>query len=92
VYAIDPATGLGEVFLATGGHVGSPISLVGGTLFVTSGDGRVHAVDRASGDVLWSREIDGLPMGPVAAYGRLIVGTELGQLVSLVEPPNESSR
>jgi outer membrane protein assembly factor BamB len=85
VYAIDPASGLGEVYVTTGGHIGSPISLVGETLYVTSGDRRVYAVDRTSGEVLWSEEVGSVPLGPVAAEGRLIVGTELGQLISLVE-------
>jgi outer membrane protein assembly factor BamB len=92
VYAIDPATGLGEVYLTTGGHIGSPMSVVRDTLYVGSQDGRVYAVDRGSREILWSMEIDGRPMGPVAADGRLIVGTELGQLVSLVEAPHASPR
>jgi outer membrane protein assembly factor BamB len=92
VYRIDPATGIGEPYLTTGAQIGSPISLVGETLYVGSQDGRVYAVDRSSGSVLWSREAGGSALGPVAADGRLIVSTEMGRLVSLVEAPHASPR
>jgi eukaryotic-like serine/threonine-protein kinase len=87
VYALDPATGAAEVLLSTDGPVGSGPSVVGDVIYVASQDERIYAVDRITGDVLWTAGVQGSPSSPVAADGHLIVGTELGHLISLGEAP-----
>jgi outer membrane protein assembly factor BamB len=42
----------------------------------------LYAVDRKTYDLLWTVEVPGKPTSPVASDGRLIVGTDLGWLVS----------
>ena len=85
VYRIDRATGAGGPFLVTDGPIGSLGTVVGNTLYVASGDRRVYAVDTESGTELWRVEVTGSPTIPVVVDGRVVVGTDLGMLVSIAE-------
>ena len=85
VYRIDRATGAGGPFLVTEGPIGSLGTVVGNTLYVASGDRRVYAVDTESGTELWRVEVSGSPTIPVVVDGRVVVGTDLGVLVSIAE-------
>jgi outer membrane protein assembly factor BamB len=83
VYRIDRATGAGGPFLITQGPVGSLGTVVGNTLYVASSDRRIYAVDTESGTELWRVEVTGSPTIPVVVGGRVVVGTDLGVLVSI---------
>lgn len=82
VYALDPVTGAGQLVLSTSGEIGSLPTVVGDILYVASADNNVYAVDRKTDDLLWTAEVPGRPTSPVASDGRLIVGTDLGWLLS----------
>lgn len=87
VYRIDRTSGAGEVVLTTRGALGSEPTVAGGVLSVPSEDRHIYAVDLSSRDVLWTEKVPGSPTTPVVAGGRLIVGTDLGQLIMLTEGP-----
>jgi outer membrane protein assembly factor BamB len=82
VYALDPLSGAGQLVLSTSGEIGSLPTVVGDILYVASADNNVYAVDRKTNDLLWTVEVPGSPTSPVASDGRLIVGTDLGWLLS----------
>jgi outer membrane protein assembly factor BamB len=55
---------------------------VGGILYATSDDRKIHAIDVATGHEIWSIATQGLPTAPTIIDGRIIVGTNLGQIQS----------
>jgi outer membrane protein assembly factor BamB len=58
---------------------------VGGTLYITSDDSKIHAIDRSSHTDAWPAvAVQGVPSAPAIVDGRIIVGTSLGRVVSLV--------
>jgi eukaryotic-like serine/threonine-protein kinase len=91
VYVLDPATGAAEVLLATDGPVGSGPTVVSGVMYVASQDEHIYAVDLQTREVLWTEAVPGSPSSPVAAGGHLIVGTELGHLISFGDAPGAKS-
>ena len=67
----------------THGPIGSLGTVVGNTLYVASSDQHIYAVDGESGTELWQVEVTGSPTIPVVVGGRVVVGTDLGVLVSI---------
>lgn len=57
------------------------VILAGDTLFA-GGDDLVAAIDAASGELLWTRPVDGRAIGIAAANGRLVVSTDKGQITA----------
>jgi hypothetical protein len=58
---------------------------VGGILYITSDDSKIHAIDRSSHTDAWPAvAVQGVPSAPAIVDGRIIVGTSLGRVVSLV--------
>ena len=89
VYALDAASGLPEWQFATDSSISSLATLADGRLYVASDSGSVYALDALTGDEQWRIAIEGRPTIPVVVDGRVVVGTDLGKVVSLVgsEPP-----
>jgi outer membrane protein assembly factor BamB len=90
-YVIDPATGEGKLLLETDAPIGSAATVVDDMVYIASQDGHVYAIDRGTQELLWTVEGDAQLGVPVVAEGRLLVGTELGLLMSFVEPPEAES-
>ncbi len=58
--------------------------IVGGVFYAASDDRKIHAIDIASHTETWSTAVKGAPSAPAIVDGRIIVGTSLGQVVSIV--------
>ncbi|MEU4832670.1 PQQ-binding-like beta-propeller repeat protein [Streptosporangium sp. NPDC023615] len=66
---------------------GNALGLYGGTLYVGGTDRRVHALDPATGRVLWTYGADmTLRSGPVSAGGLVFVATRDGYVNALAPP------
>ena len=68
--------------------------IVGGVFYATSDDRKIHAIDIAAHAETWSIAVKGAPSAPAIVDGRIIVGTSLGQVVSIVgtnEPSGAST-
>lgn len=69
-----------------GAPIGSVASLSGGVLYVSASDGRIVALEAATGALRWEVPVDGDPGPTIAAQGRLYVGTSVGILAAIEEP------
>lgn len=68
----------------TGGPVRSTSAVVGGTAFVGSDDGKVYAIDVASGDQRWSFETgDSVRSSPAVLSTVVIIGSDDGTIYAL---------
>ena len=75
----EPARALWQ--FTTRGRVDSSPVVVGGRVFFGSADGRLYAVDVASGKEVWKFEGGGsFTASPAVAAGRLVIGTDDGNL------------
>jgi outer membrane protein assembly factor BamB len=86
MYVMDAVTGR-ELWRAAVGSTQSPSAgIVGGTIYVTSDDRTIHAVDiggRAPLGGGWPITVPGVPGSPAIIDGRILVGTSLGEVVSI---------
>jgi len=64
--------------------------LAGGVLFA-GGDGRVEAVDAASGEKLWTGSVEGAAKGLAVANGRLFVSTDRGIIYCFTPGASDTS-
>jgi serine/threonine-protein kinase len=89
-FAIDIVTAAARPFAQAGGAYGSLAAIVGPTIYLTSADGRVAAIERASGAVQWTVAVQGVPSTPSVIDGRLFVATDLGNVVAIGDPAASS--
>ena len=54
--------------------------IMAGNVLLAGGDRKVLAFDAASGEVLWTAEIDGKARGLAVADGRLFVSSDSGTI------------
>jgi outer membrane protein assembly factor BamB len=87
---LDPATGAVTPFFDNTAGMGALPTIVGDTLFVSSYDGMVRAIDLTTGVERWRVHVRGRPTMPVVVDGRVYVGTDLGRAV-LIGSPSASS-
>lgn len=61
----------------------SPV-VVGDRVFVSSGDGRLHALDLATGEIVLEKEFEGgFTASPSVGFGRLIIASDRGKVYCL---------
>jgi outer membrane protein assembly factor BamB len=88
---LDAATGVVRWTVAIGSTQSPSAGVVGGAIYVTSDDRRIHAFDIATETELWPPfAIDGVPGSPAIVDGRIIVGTSFGEVISVIgggDPP-----
>lgn len=90
VYALDIQTGEQRWLFGTQGSIGTVATLVDDAIYVSSADGAVYALDRMTGQERWRVVVEGTPTIPVVVGGRVIVGTDLGEVIAITgEPPPE---
>jgi outer membrane protein assembly factor BamB len=85
-FAIDVTTGAAQPFAQAGGKYGSLAAIVGPTIYLTSADGQVAAIDRASRVARWRIAVKGVPSTPAVLDGRVFVATDLGKVVAIGDP------
>ena len=87
LYVLDASTGALAWTAPIQAAQGPSAGVVGGTLYVTSRN--IHAIDIATHSELWTIAVAGTPSSPAIVDGRIIVGTSLGRVVSIVgtSPP-----
>jgi outer membrane protein assembly factor BamB len=76
-----------EQRFAASSPIGSLASVVDHTIYITTTGGTIHALDRATAEVLWESQLEGSLTTPVVIDGRIIVGTALGEAVVLADAP-----
>lgn len=83
---LDPATGTATSFFENTAGMGALPTIVGDTLFVSSYDGMVRAIDLMTGVERWRVQVRGQATMPVVVDGRVYVGTDLGRAVMIGNP------
>jgi outer membrane protein assembly factor BamB len=94
VYALDPANRrviwthatdgtVGGTSSGAGLHHGARAGLVDDTLYVSSTDWTVRALDATSGAPRWVVDVEGEPSVPAVINGRLLVGTTRGNVYAI---------
>jgi outer membrane protein assembly factor BamB len=78
-------TGATELYHAAGG-IGALSTVFDDTLYVSSYDGMVQAIDRSTGERHWQVVTTGMPTMPVVIDERVVVGTGFGELRSIGMP------
>ena len=78
VRILDLADGTARELFHAGDGIGALPTVVGPTLYLSSYDGVVRAIDRHSGDQQWAVQVDVRPTGPVVVDGRVYVGRRWG--------------
>ena len=89
VRVLDPVTGhpaSPSPLLVAGGGIGALPAVVGDTLYVSSYDGVVQAIDRHTGALAWAVEVNGQPTQLAVVDGRVYLGTSLGRAVVIGTP------
>lgn len=84
VYRLAASDGRVEWRFATNGAIASLASVAAGVLYISSTDGWVYAIDMLSGTERWRVDVRGEPTPPLVIGGRVLLGTNLGQLIALV--------
>lgn len=91
LYALDPATGTVAWSLPIHSTQSPNGGYVAGVLYITSDDRNVHVIDVAARREIWPIPATGLPSAPTIIDGRIIVGTNLGQVESFAAPASSLS-
>ena len=86
VRILDLANGEPRQIAVADAGIGALATFVGDTLYVSSYDGIVQALDRHTGAEAWRVEVDGMPTQPVVVDGRIYLGTALGRAVAIGAP------
>ncbi len=84
LYVVDASTGSLVWTRRIGASQSPNAGFVAGVMYVTSDDRRVHAIDVTTRAELWTFAVTGTPSAPAVIDGRVIVGTSLGKVVSIV--------
>lgn len=74
VLALDATTGEERWFFPTGGSVASSPALAGDAIVAPAKDGRVYAVNRTTGELLWQSDVDAGVSSPAVFGDRVYVG------------------
>jgi len=94
MYVVDAATGSLDWTAEIHSTQAPSAGVVGGTIYVTSDDRKVHAFDIPSHQEWggsWPFAIDGAPGSPTIVDGRIIIGTSYGQVISITGAGSSSS-
>jgi outer membrane protein assembly factor BamB len=86
MYVVDAATGTPKWTAEIHSTQAPSAGVVGGTIYVTSDDRKIHAFDIASHQEWggsWPFAIDGAPGSPTIVHGRIFIGTGYGQVISI---------
>jgi outer membrane protein assembly factor BamB len=84
VHAVDMKTGKPAWTFMTRARVDSSPVVVGGRVYVGSGDGKLYVLDAASGKPVQEFEAGGpISASPAVASGRLVIGSSDGKLFCL---------
>ncbi len=89
-WMINGRTGTGAALYQAKGAFGSVGAIVGQELILTSADGAIAAIDRATGAVHWTVSVEGVPSTPSVIDGRVFVATNLGTLIALGDEASAS--
>jgi outer membrane protein assembly factor BamB len=84
LYVVDASTGSLAWTRPIGASLSPNAGFVAGLLYITSDDRKVHAIDISTHAELWAFAVTGTPSAPAVIDGRIIVGTSLGKVVSIV--------
>lgn len=94
MYVVDAVTGSLDWIAEIHSSQAPSAGVVGGTIYVTSDDRKIHAFDIASHQEWggsWPFAVDGAPGSPTIVDGRIIVGTSYGQVISITGAGSPSS-
>jgi outer membrane protein assembly factor BamB len=83
VVALDVTTGAVVWTAPVDGPVEIVAAIAGTAVYAASNGGSAFAIDAATGSELWRIPIRGVPYGPTVAGGRLLVGTNVGELAAI---------
>lgn len=83
---LDLATGAATPYFNNTAAMGALPTIVGDTLYVSSSDGVVRALDLGTAVEHWSVQVRGQPTMPVVVDGRVYVGTDVGRAVLIGDP------
>ncbi len=83
VYALDRADASVR-WVFDGASTEAAMTIAGDNLFLITRDEAVHALDKATGTARWSVKLDAsVGVGTTVADGRVIVGTDAGEIIAL---------
>ena len=83
VYALDRADASVRWVFDGASSEAAP-TVAGDTLYMITTDATLHALDKATGTGRWSLKLDaGVNVGTTVADGRVIVGTDAGEIIAL---------
>jgi len=86
VYALDRADASVR-WAFDGASSEAAMTVAGDDLYLITSDRTVHALDKATGSAQWSVKLDaGVGVGTTVADGRVIVGTDAGEVIALGAP------
>jgi outer membrane protein assembly factor BamB len=86
VVALAAVTGEVVWRIETGAENEALPSVAAGVVYVPTNGGEVQALDSATGALLWTAEISGVPYAPVVTRGYVLVGTGVGTLFAIGGP------
>ncbi len=84
MYVVDAATGALIWSIPIGATLSPSGGLVDGNFYATSDDQAIHVIDIAGRSETGAITVKGTPTAPAILDGRIIVGTSLGKVVSIV--------
>jgi outer membrane protein assembly factor BamB len=87
VYAVDLASHATRWTAATDGALGTLGVWVDGVFYTSSNGHSVYAFDAASGTQRWRIDVAGSPTQPAIVGGRVVLGTNLGRVISIGDGP-----
>lgn len=83
---LDLTTGASTPFYENTAGMGALPTVVDDTLYVSSYDGIVRAIDLATAIERWHVQVQGRPTMPVVVDSRVYVATDLGRAVLMGDP------